>query len=248
MEKLYSVKARASLKGRHLSGAERIVRESEIENVLEEIYKRVRRKNPDSVNIKIERIEEEPLLIEKTLKIKDLHFSNYTEANKKAVEILKRETGIPERILWKRIEEVHTGAAPNKENMRGAMIVNEKGERVELDSYRGIRTTTVDFLDRRKALEKLLEKGYTERTLDALALTKKNLLYLYIIAEYCISDEPDYTAGYVSTKKYYYRFSPLKEFGNPKGGRIYFVKNGINLQKLYDFLQKKPVLIKDVDI
>ncbi len=247
-EKLYSIKARASFKGKHLSGAERIVKESEIETVLEEIYKKVRRKNPDSINIKVENIKEEPFLVDKTLPLKNLSFSNYMEANEKAVEILHIETGISKNILWKLIEEVHTGAAPNKENMRGAMIVNQRGERIELDRYRGIRTTTVDFLDRKKVLEKLLKNGYTERTLDALALTTKNLIYPDMIAEYCISDEADYTVGYVSTKNFYYRFSPLKEKGNTKGGRIYFVKNSIDIQKFYNFLQKKPVLIRDVNI
>ena len=247
-ERLYSIKARASLKGKHLSGAERIVKESQIEEVLEELYKRVRRKNPDSVSIKIEKIEEEPILVEKTLKIKNLSFSDYKEANEKAVEILYLETGISKDKLWDLINQVHKGASPNGENMRGAMIVNEKGERIELDSYRGIRTTTVDFTDRKNVLRKLLEKGYTERTLDALALTTKNLLYPDVIAEYCISDEPDYIVGYVSTKDFYYRFSPLKAKGNSKGGRIYFVKNSVNIHKLYNFLQKKPVLIKDVNI
>jgi len=128
------------------------------------------------------------------------------------------------------------------------MIVNLKGERVEKDKKKGIRTTMVDYKNRKKIKEKIIKKGFTERTLDALALSTKNLIYPDIVAEYCISDEPDYLTGYVATKKYYFRLTPLKEKGNLFGGRIYFIKNNTDLAKLYEYLKKTPVLIEDIEI
>jgi 6-carboxyhexanoate--CoA ligase len=245
---LFSVKIRASKKGAHLSGAERIVEEKKLNDVIDQLYKRVKRKKPDVINLKIKRLTEKPSIVPFTLKIKELRFSSYQEANVKAIQMLHNITGINIHKIKKLIDLIHTGASPDRNNMRGAMIVNQKGERIEIDPYRGIRTTTVDFVDREKILKYLLEKGFTERTLDALALTTKNMLYPDIIAEYCISDEADYTTGYISDKNTYYRFLPLKEKGNPKGGRIYFVKNSINLEQLYKFLQEKPVLIKNVKV
>ncbi|WP_457642499.1 6-carboxyhexanoate--CoA ligase [Persephonella sp.] len=243
---LYSIKIRASKEGKHLSGGERIVREKEIERVITQLYKKVSRKNPDEINLKVEKIKEKPVIVKKALKIKNLNFSNYKDANEKALEILEKTTCIDRKKLEDLIKSIHSGASPDGENMRGAMIVNQNGERIELDRYRGIRTTTVDFMDRKKVLKKLIEKNYTERTLDALALTTKNMMYPEMIAEYCISDEADYITGYVSTKDIYYRITPLKQKGNPKGGRIYFVKNCTDLEDFYRFLQEKPVLIEDL--
>ena len=246
MERLYSIKVRASRKGKHLSGSERIVREKELEIKAEELFKRSCKKNPDFISVKIEPIQEKPLVVEKTIPIIDFKFKSVEEANKKAVDILFKETGIDKERLKELIEIIHSGAAPDRDNMRGAMIVNQNGERIELDQYRGVRTTTVDFLDRDTVVKKAISKGYTERTVDAVALVTKNMFHPDIIAEYCISDEPDYTTGYVANKKNYYRLFPLKEKGNPKGGRIYFVKNTTKIEDLYKFLQKKPVIIKDI--
>ncbi|SNZ09884.1 6-carboxyhexanoate-CoA ligase [Persephonella hydrogeniphila] len=245
--KLYSIKARASLNGKHISGAERIVPEERVFETIRWIEKKVEKKNFDSLNIKVELIKEKPILIEKSLPIVDIKFKNHEDANLKAVKILHRITGIPTERIKELIALIHTGASPEKKNMRGAMIVNLTGKRVEKDRFRGVRTTDVDFLDREKVIKKLLEKGFTERTADALALTTKNMHHPDIIAEYCISDEPDYLTGYISTKEKYYRFTPLKEFGNKNGGRIYFIKNSTDIDELYRFLEEKPVLIKDVE-
>ncbi|WP_297456891.1 6-carboxyhexanoate--CoA ligase [Persephonella sp.] len=244
--KLFSIKLRASLEGKHVSGAERIVPEEKIEQTLSNLYNRVASKEHDDINIKIQSVKEKPLIVEKTLPIEELQFDDYIEANQKAIRLLKEVTGLSEKKLKQLITLIHSGAAPDGSNMRGAMIVNLEGERIEKDSFRGVRTTDVDFMDREKVVQKLLQKGWTERTADALALATKNMLHPDIVAEYCISDEPDYLTGYVATKEKYYRFTPLKEKGNTKGGRIYFVKNQVDIDSLYKFLQETPVLIKDV--
>ena len=242
----YSIKARSSKKNIHISGAERIIKPSQLEKAILEILNKVNRENADYISIKIEKLKTEPIILNKSLCIEERKFNNFKEANNFAINYLHKITGIKKEKLSFLIKLIHSGASPENTNMRGAMIVNQKGERLELDRYRGIRTTTVDFVNREKILKKLKNLGYTERTLDALALSTKNLYNKYIIAEYCISDDKNYTTGYIATKEKYLRLSPLKEKGNDKGGRIYFVKNETKILDLYEYLEKFPILIKDV--
>ncbi|NPA52533.1 MAG: 6-carboxyhexanoate--CoA ligase [Aquificae bacterium] len=243
----FSVKMRASLGQEHTSGHERIVEKSHIEDVIFEFYKRGSRKEFDLLNIKVEKIKQPIKMIKKSLKIKDLKFPTFIEANEFAIDLLFRYLKIPKEVLESLIGQVHSGAG-DKKNMRGAMIVNLKGERIEKDRQRGIRTSMVDFVNRDKALSVLKGKGFTDRTLDALAVSTKNLSYKGFLAEYCISDEADYITGYVSVDGTYFRLTPLKNFGNSFGGRIYFVEDGLDLDKLYDYLQSKPILIKNVQL
>ncbi|RUM58426.1 MAG: 6-carboxyhexanoate--CoA ligase [Persephonella sp.] len=244
--KLFSIKARSSKEGLHISGAERIVEENKIDETVLKILKKVRRNEADFISIKIEKLKLKPIVVEKTLCIEDIKFNDYKEANRYVLNILKDITGIDKRDLKHLIDLIHNGASPNGENMRGAMIVNQKGERIELNKYRGIRTRNIDFIGRENILKKLQKLGYTERTLDALAISTKNLLNENIIAEYCISDEDNYTTGYLAIKNKYLRITPLKRMGNKFGGRIYFVKNETDIYKLYDYLENCPILIKDV--
>ncbi|WP_456464539.1 6-carboxyhexanoate--CoA ligase [Persephonella sp.] len=246
--KLFSVKLRASKDGKHISGAERITPHEEINTVINQLYHRLSHKEFDSINIKIDILKEKPLLVEKTLPIVNLTFKDHKKANKTAVQIIQKQTGLSEEKIKQLIDLIHSGASPDGENMRGAMIVDLSGNRLEKDQFRGVRTTHVDYLERDKIIQKLIKKGFTERTADAIALTTKNMLHKDIIAEYCISDEPDYLTGYISTKEAYYRLTPLKEKGNKKGGRIYFIKNGADIDEIYRFLEEKPVLIKDVNM
>lgn len=246
--KLFSIKARSSRENIHISGGERLVFENEIEKVVNELLKKVNRNSPDFISIKIEEVKEEPIVLDKTLKIKEYKFKNFQEANEFAINLLHKKTSIPLNKLKELIDTIHSGASPDGTNMRGAMIVDTEGNRIELDKYRGIRTTSMDFINREKILSYAKSLGLTERTIDALAIATKNLNYPDFLAEYCISDEPDYITGYIALNNTYYRLTPLKNYGNTKGGRIYFVKKGIDIQNLYNYLEKTPVLIKELGI
>lgn len=238
----FSLKMRASIEGQHISGAERITEKENLENVILELLNRPI--SYDFLNIKVEKLKEIEY-IKKSLDIKSYTFSDYIEANDFAISLLEN-VGIQKEISKKYIWLLHNGAGEFGSNMRGAMIVNLNGERLEIDKSRGVRTTNVDFLNRKDIEKRLLEKGFSLRTVDALALSTKNLNHPDIVAEYCISDQPDYTTGYVATKGLYNRISPLKKYGNIKGGRIYFVKNNVNVIELYNYLQNKSFLIKNL--
>jgi 6-carboxyhexanoate--CoA ligase len=71
-----------------------------------------------------------------------------------------------------------------------------------------------------------------------------------MVAELCWSDDPDYTAGYVaSLKTGYVRFPFLKERGDERGGRAFFVdKDSVNIASLIEYLQAAAVLIVDTGV
>ncbi len=240
MRDYYSIKMRATLEGKHVSGVERIVTKEKIPEVVSQLP--LRPNQFDFMNIKIEKLNQINF-IEKSLNVKTIKVESVEMANNVALEILQT-VGIQRELAEIYIKMLHTGAATDKGNMRGAMIVSLKGERLEKDKDRGVRTVNVDFENREEVTKLLKEKGYTERTVDALALSTKNLYYPDILAEYCISDQPDYTTGYVATKTTYYRILNLKDYGNPKGGRIYFVKEDTDIDRLYQYLETKAFLIK----
>jgi len=244
----YSIKVRASLGEKHISGAERIVLKEKIPEVAYRLLKRQNVKNFDFSNIKIEKLKENPEVLENSLKIENYKFDNFREGKEFAVDLLSKVLKKEKVWIENFINLLYEGASPNKENMRGAMVVNVKGKRIEKDKYKGVRTVLSDFVDREKIEKYLISKGYTDRTVDALALTTKNLNYPDILAEFCISDDTDYTTGYVSIKRKYIRISPLKPYGLDKGGRIYFVKENTDIEKLYYYLREKPVLIKEINL
>ena len=238
--RLLSIRMRAELQGKHISGAERIVKESEIEEVIKELLKRP--SSYDFLNITLEEVKDYKI-VDCSLAIKSFSFSSVEEARKFAIKKLL-EIGIKEDIVQQAIELLAKGANPNGGNMRGAVIMDiETGERLEPDRERGIRTVRFDWEDREEITKKLLKKGYTLRTVDALALACKNL-YCGVIAELCWSDDPNYLTGYIASKDLgYVRITPLKEAGNPLGGRVYFVKRE-NLRQIIKCLENEVVLLR----
>lgn len=240
---LYSIKMRASRKGVHVSGGERIATRSGIKQVVQELLDRP--PDFDFMNIKIQKIEN-LTYIEKTLDIQILSFQDHVHANMFAAELISSNTGIDLQVVQGYIQTVHTGAGEGGNVMRGAMLVDTTGVRREFDINRGVRTTCVDFEDRDGILKKLLPAGFTPRTVDALAIATKNLQNEDIVAEYCVSDDPDYLFGYVALKGRYIRIFPLKEKGNPKGGRIYFIRSDTDINRLYHYLEEECVIIRDI--
>ncbi len=238
---MFSVRMRSSFHGKHVSGAERICKREDIRNTVYELL--TRPDNYDYISVKIERVEVKE--IEKALPIKTYTFEKVEEAREFATGMLERE-GIKTLILKKLFMALDTGASPDGGNMRGAMIVDiGSGERLEPDKRRGIRTVKVDWSSRKFITDLLLEKGYTLRTVDALAIATKNI-HCGVVAEVCWSDDPDYTTGYIASKRLgYIRISPFKRKGSPYGGRIYFVNRG-EKDRVITCLEKEAFLIKSL--
>jgi len=239
---LLSVRMRASLKGRHVSGAERIIPEEDIPKTLLELMRRP--KEYDFLKLTLERLEE-VLEVDFSMPVSSHEFTNPTEGREFALRKLV-DSGIPEGVARKGIELLSKGANPKGGNMRGAVLLDvETGERLEPSQERGVRTLRVDWKDRSRVREELLRRGFTERTLDALSIALKNL-YCGVLAELCWSDDPDYLTGYVSSRKLgYVRITPLKEEGDPLGGRVYFIRRE-NLEEVIGCLERKALLIRSL--
>lgn len=230
---------RASLGGLHVSGAERIVKEEDIPQTLLELLRRPGEHDFLKVTLEgltdvVEAVMDLPV---KSILLKDVH-----EGREFALKALL-DSGVPEEVAKMGITLLSKGANPKGGNMRGAVLMDIKsGDRLEPDQERGIRTVRVDWRDRFAVREKLIKEGFTDRTLDALAIAFKNL-YCGVVAELCWSDDPDYLTGYVASKSTgYVRITPLKEKGDPLGGRIYFIRRQ-GVRELIECLEKKAILL-----
>ncbi len=230
---------RASLRGMHVSGAERLIRQEDISAVLCQLLKRP--KEHDFLKVTLERVESWEYA--KALPLSSYSFKSVYEAREFALSKLK-DSGIPYDIARKAMEILARGPNPEGGNMRGAMLIDiENGDRLEPDPTRGVRTVRMDWESREKMRKLLLERGFTERTLDALAVASKNV-YCGVMAELCWSDDPDYLTGYVASKKLgYVRITPLKEQGDPVGGRVYFVHRQ-KLTEIIQCLERKALLLR----
>ncbi|RMH01801.1 MAG: 6-carboxyhexanoate--CoA ligase [Aquificota bacterium] len=243
---MLSVRMRAQLEGRHVSGAERLVEEKDLERVVKELLKRP--KAYDELYITIERLQRVHT-IPKALPIYSHDFRTVESAHEFAIKKLVEE-GVPKEVALLGLELLKKGPNPKGGNMRGAVLMEVcTGERLEPDQERGIRTVRFDWKDRKAIKSALKSRGikrfYIERLLDALALATKNI-HCGVLAELCWSDDPEYTTGYVAGKNIgYTRIKPMKEEGTPVGGRVYFVKKE-RVEEIIECLERRAVLIESL--
>jgi 6-carboxyhexanoate--CoA ligase len=248
----YSIRMRATANNKHVSGAERIVSSEMIEDTLQSLVSRARGKKftPEQIVIKIENLGTAPIRPLTALDVITVNALDITTGRAVASRILQ-SLDISELAAMAAIKHLCSGAAPSGWNMRGAMIIDaQNGKRLEPDQERGVRASRFDWTD--EALESITRKlakiGLTHyRTHEALALATKVAHAPGIVAELCWSDEPEYTAGYVASRKTgYVRFSNLKLLGDSRGGRAFFVnRNDLDLCRFINYLQTEIVFITD---
>jgi 6-carboxyhexanoate--CoA ligase len=246
---------RASTGGRHASGAERIVSSEKIDTTVQELIARarVRKSFPDQIVVKIETLGSTPPRTLAALDVVPLNVSDWKVGRIHAAQLLQL-LGVSPHAINNAIHHLNAGAAPTGCNMRGAMIMDaQSGERLETDQERGIRASRFDWSE--EAHEKidhcLAAIGLTHfRTREALSLATKVAHGPGMIAELCWSDEPDYIAGYVaSLRTGYVRFAELKQSGDTKGGRVFFVdRSTLDMSALTHYLQNDTVLISDIGV
>ncbi len=236
---MFSLRMRSSLKGKHISGAERIVKCEKVGYAVFELLKRP--PEYDEIVLKVEKVNN--IVKVNSLKIKEYRFKSVEESRTFIIQLLERE-GIKREMILKYMNEIDKGANPEGGNMRGAMLVDiERGTRLEKDRSRGVRTVRVDWENREKVKRDFLRRGLTERTVDALAIASKNV-YCGVIAEICWSDDPHYVTGYIATKNLgYVRITPLKREGSPFGGRIYFLR-GDEIERTVECLENLACLVR----
>lgn len=82
---------------------------------------------------------------------------------------------------------------------------------------------------------------------EALILASKVASCQDIIAEVCVSDDPDYTTGYfASGKEGYLRLANIKKSGEMHGGRVFFMKENADIAMVIQYLEGIPVIIRKV--
>ncbi len=230
--------------GLHISGAEGIYGKEDIVGMVQKYCQRAiahEKGRADEINIKVEGLKEKPQNISSmplcTLNIKR------SGVKKAAAEILK-SVGITERAVEEAFKAITIGIT-----MRGAMLMDVEGVRLEPDLLRGVRVTRMGITDNALAiLSKELSrfKLNNDTVKEALILSSKINKHPMVLGELCISDDPNYTTGYVATRKYgYIRLPHIKKRGIPYGGRTFFITGG-EIKDLIKYLQNTPVLINKI--
>jgi 6-carboxyhexanoate--CoA ligase len=245
---LYSIKMRASKnidkKQNHISGAENIVREENLEKAVSLLLKRAlthTKGKSDFINIKVEKLNKKELIYIEPLPVTTIDVKNHIEGFK-AIKKILIDIGIDEnksKYIIKLLKE--------SSNMRGAILLDINTlKRLEKDKERGIRATYMDFED--NDIDSLTKQNkQNTHFLEAIALASKVVSCKEIIGEICYSDDPNYTAGYVASKSYgYVRFTHLKELGSNKGGRVFLYDSSKeNIDKCINYIQNEKVVIKN---
>lgn len=271
MKKLFSIRMRASkqverskvkvqslkskienqktkIKEIHISGAEGIYKKSEIQKIVKQYIERALnhpRGKADKIVITIEEMKEKPKTIP-ALSLVTVKNSSPLEGEKIARKLLQSER--ISRIAVDRAFELI-----KKDGMRGAAIITaNKGKRLEPDNERGIRVSRLGItnLALKELSTWLLKKRINNKTVkEALILASKVLSCDYVIAELCVSDDPDYTTGYVASKDLgYVRIPHIKSNGSKSGGRAFFVKEGTDIKCIMEYLERRPVIIGKISL
>lgn len=246
---LYSVRMRSAKGGpheqggRHISGAERILEEQTVDEAVRQMLHRARshtRGKADFINIRIEAIDSRAVRLVPLLPMLQ-HETDNIENGRKIAKQLLLDCGITEQAA-DRAFKVLLGL---KESMRGAVLLDAiSGERRDSFQRRGVRVSHMDVENRtefKRWLNKQKHQG--SHVQEAIVLAAKVASAPGIQAELCWSDDPDYRTGYVTAQGIYHRITPMKQLGDARGGRVFFIRPETDLEHVVQYLQEQPVLI-----
>ena len=228
----------------HISGAEGLYELPEVDRIAADYFLRAMshpKGMPDKVVITIEKIEEKPLVVP-VLGISTMKSNSPAESQEKICELLS-DAGVSPGAIRKGLKAVAGDAV-----MHGAALISSgSATRMEPDRKRGIRVSRLgiarDF--KRKLSGKLTKNSINTATVkEAIILASKVASCRDIVAELCISDDPDYTTGYVASRKLgYVRIPNIKKKGSSSGGRVFFIKDGADIEGIVEYLEKRPVIV-----
>ena len=233
----YSIKMRAAKAGRHVSGAERIIDQQELAAAAGCLSERALHHGlgrADFINIKMEEIQPEELEYLDALPVSTRPASN-VEGSYVIMRQMLTELGLAAKAeeLINLLRHVHP--------MRGAVLYDiATNRRVEPDKERGIRVT---YMDAEGAGCGSSNKNHFR---EAIVLATKVVNAPGVLAELCMSDDPDYLVGYLASKKHgYVRLTPMKNMGDPHGGRVFIFDSRLaQAQAAITYLEKQKVLVR----
>ncbi len=241
---LYSVKMRASRRAggadEHISGAEKLVGEDRLRECVDALVARAiahDKGRADDIGIKIHRVDANAVRYLDALETRSVEVDCPADGAE-VVKAALRDIGVTRAD---EIVDLLQTALPT----RGAALVDiHTLERLEPDKERGVRATN---MDRQRDAREPFPDG-KEHYEEAVVLATKVAHCPGVVAEICVSDDPDYTTGYVASKELgYIRISPLKYAGTPRGGRVFlFDSRNYELEKAVEYLQNEYVVVRNV--
>lgn len=245
-KKIYSIKMRASRTAadgslEHISGAERIVPEMDVQSVAASLLERALEHangEPDSVNIRLERHDVRDIQYLDALPVRTIDSATPEEGLATVTELLEG-AGLPRAAeIVEMLKQTH--------HMRGAMLLDaDTLERLEPDPQRGVRATNMDSEESPSVNFSCTRKNHYA---EAVVLATKVANAPNIVAELCISDDADYCTGYVASKELgYVRITRLKHRGDARGGRIFLFRgNASSKDATIQYLEHQCVLVRGV--
>ena len=227
----------------HISGAEGLYEFAGIEKVAKEYFLRAMshpKGKPDKVVITVEKVKGKPVAVP-LLSVSTIRCDSPDDARSVIKKILS-DTGISGQAIKNGIRVVTGRAATHG----AAMMGSESAVRVEPDRKRGIRVSRLGIRkDAGRHLSSMLSKeGINTATVkEAIILASKVASCRGVVAELCVSDDPDYTTGYVASRDLgYVRIPHIKKKGSLSGGRVFFVDEKADVKKMIEYLEKTPVI------
>lgn len=238
---LYSIRMRGAEGGpheeggRHISGAERIVDEGDLQSVASALIHRAlhhSKGKSDFINIRIDAIHDEDIMYVDCIAIEEHKSESVQKSHELAKDLLQSV------VNYKAVEHAFTELGQLPGNMRGAILLDANtGVRLDQDHKRGVRVSHMDACGTEI-------RPMNVHMREALVLATKVQSCPGIVGELCWSDDPDYTVGYVACNGVYHRIPNMKDMGNPIGGRVFFVDINRPIHEIVDYLENITVLVR----
>jgi 6-carboxyhexanoate--CoA ligase len=245
---MWSVRMRAEgNKGLHISGAEGLYEEEDVEGALRSYLLRAQdhpRGRPERIALTVEKLRMKPKEMS-ALPLSTLACGSPREADSLIHGVLQT-LGVSPRAATAGLKVVR-GAR----TMRGAALIEmNSGRRLEPDRRRGVRATRMGIESAALASlrRRLARIGLNTPTVrEALVLASKVAHAPGVAAELCVSDDPGYTTGYLASRRFgYLRISNIKNTGSREGGRAIFLRNDERVGNTLRYLEEVPVLVTAV--
>ena len=225
--------------GQHISGAERLVSLENLTKVSQEFLERAlhhSKGRPDFINLQIDEIPDTSVVKVPALSIKTTEANSISEAHAMATSLLQNAP-ISDQAITAAFHQLRQ----NTEAISGAWLVQSDTGDVYPQT---VRVSRMDA-EREEDIHQHLQSHHCSsmHSREALILASKVLASPHIVGELCWSDDPDYTIGYVSYGNTYHRLSPMKDYGSPIGGRVFFITPHTPLEELITYLTSTPTWV-----
>jgi 6-carboxyhexanoate--CoA ligase len=248
-EKYYSVRMRAAKNGshehggKHISGGELLSTYSDMKQAVNDLLEKGlihSRGNPDFMQIQFELVDQ-PIKFMKPLQVLTNEVESVEMGQALSRKLLEK-ADIERQVIEKAYQHM-----TEYSGIRGAILIDvHSGERIDDRNYKGVRVSRMDWLNTNfEKWADYYKMPKNSRIKEALVLATKVSEHPATVAELCWSDDPEYITGYVATKKLgYQRITKLKEYGDERGCRIFFVDCLRDLNSYIHYLEKQPVFIQ----